>query len=255
MTIGDEAQILTSDQVSRMKGILDERQCEILFRRIGHGYHRIQSLSYIAKDFKLSRERIRQIQNEALVRLDDPSVTHLVLLAETKATYERNESRREKLVGTLEWRSPSQIKTNIEVQKEKHESAYDAWSEDEDARLWAAHQLGKSTQELAKLHSRSVGAIRSRLKKIREGTVLLKNASVAGTESTFAVVKKRRFSIPQRKTIRTATEIRSIDPHPSEYGNLTVRPIGKPEALLPGDEQCPSCGMKVTGNSVSCRCS
>ena len=255
MTFNEESQALSADQVVQMQSLLDGRQCEILFRRVGYGYHRIQSLSYIAKDFKLSRERIRQIQNEALVQLNDPVITHLVLLAETKATYERNESRREKFMGTLKWKSLSGIQTNIEAQKEKHESAYDAWSQEEDARLWEAHQLGKNAQELADLHSRSVGAIRSRLKKIREGTVLLKNLSVAGIESTSAVVKKRRFSIPQRKTIRTATEIRSIDPHPSEYGNLTVRPIGKPEALLPGNEQCPSCGMKVTGSNLTCRCS
>jgi hypothetical protein len=43
--------------------------------------------------------------------------------------------------------------------------------------------------------------------------------------------------------------------HPSEYGSTTVRKPGRAESILPGREQCPSCGMLVTGNNMKCRCS
>jgi hypothetical protein len=162
MRDNESERVLTDAQVDLIKSKLDERQQEIIFRRIGHGFHQIQSLSYIAKDFKLSRERIRQIQNESLVRLNDPEITHLILLAETQATYQRNETRRERVRATLNWRSALKPKSTMEEQREKHESAYEAWNPDGDHRLWDGHQKGLSTKELAKIHSRSVGAIRSR---------------------------------------------------------------------------------------------
>jgi hypothetical protein len=42
--------------------------------------------------------------------------------------------------------------------------------------------------------------------------------------------------------------------HPSEYGSTTIRKPGRAEAVLPGREECPSCGMIVTGNNMKCRC-
>lgn len=45
-------------------------------------------------------------------------------------------------------------------------SAYNAWSEDEDARLRQEFENGLSISEISKLHERTSGAIRSRLKKL-----------------------------------------------------------------------------------------
>jgi hypothetical protein len=42
--------------------------------------------------------------------------------------------------------------------------------------------------------------------------------------------------------------------HISQYGKVTIKSPGKPEAVLPGKTECPSCGMVVTGNNVKCRC-
>jgi hypothetical protein len=177
MDLDNENQILSVEQVARMQTRLDGRQCEILFRRIGHGYHRIQSLTYIAKDFKLSRERIRQIQNESLLKLNDPTVTHLVLLAETKATYERNERRRDKFIRTLSWLPTGENRKIPVDSRVKFGEAYEPWSEDEDRKLWKEIKEGKSMQEIAKLHARSIGAIRSRVKKIKEGKVVISDGS------------------------------------------------------------------------------
>ena len=254
MRDNESERVLTDVQVTLIKSKLDEQQQEIIFRRIGHGYHRIQSLSYIAKDFKLSRERIRQIQNESLVRLNDPEITHLVLLAETQATYQRNETRRERVRATLNWRSALKPKSSIEEQREKHESAYEAWSPDEDHRLWDGHQSGLSSKELAKIHSRSVGAIQSRLKKIREGDVKLDSSISSENVAIDPTTPLKMTELPAKKT-REALSEKSLDPHPSEYGNLTIKPTGQPEAILPGNELCPSCGMIVTGNRMTCRCS
>lgn len=46
------------------------------------------------------------------------------------------------------------------------ERAGRAWSSDEDLRLTIEHQLGTKTKEIAAMHSRSRGAIRSRLKQL-----------------------------------------------------------------------------------------
>ena len=254
MSHNENESVLTDAQIALIKSKLDERQQEIIFRRIGHGYHRIQSLSCIAKDFKLSRERIRQIQNESLVRLNDPEVTHLVLLAETQATYQRNETRRERVRATLSWKGSLKPKSSIEEQKEKHESAYEAWSSDEDLRLWDGHQSGLSSKELAKVHSRCEGAIQSRLKKIREGDVNLDSSKSGGNTTVVSALPSKRFGLPTKST-REAVSEKSQDPHPSEYENLTIRPTGQPEAILPGNEKCSSCGMIVTGNRMTRRCS
>ena len=244
---------LTDEQLKKIESTLDERQREIIFRRIGFGYHKIQSLAYIAKDFKISRERVRQIQNESLLKINDPAVTHMVLLAETKATYERSEKRRERLRSTLSWRSSEITASKMEEQKSKHDAAYKSWTADEDKALWDAFLSGASSRDLAKEHARSIGAIRSRIKKIREGVVVLQSGLPA-EEVKKSLPPNRRFKMPGRGS-PTQIENRSIDPHPSEYGTVTIRPVGKPEALLPGNEVCPSCGVRVTGNRMNCRCS
>jgi hypothetical protein len=42
--------------------------------------------------------------------------------------------------------------------------------------------------------------------------------------------------------------------HVSEWGNLTVKKPGRPEAAIPGSTICPSCGVKVTANNLKCKC-
>ena len=73
--------------------------------------------------------------------------------------------------------------------------------------------------------------------------------------------KSKKHSPPQR-TARLSRQAagptgkvpRFDEGHPSEYGSTTLRKPGRVEAILPGREQCPSCGMVVTGNNSKCRC-
>jgi RNA polymerase primary sigma factor len=48
---------------------LDERQVKILRMRFGLGYTESMTLKQIGEELGLTRERVRQIQNEALARL------------------------------------------------------------------------------------------------------------------------------------------------------------------------------------------
>ncbi len=71
--------------------------------------------------------------------------------------------------------------------------------------------------------------------------------------------KKRLPSKPPMRTSQQAAGSKGKVPrfdeaHPSEYGSLTIKRPGKAEAILPGREKCPSCGMIVTGNNLKCRC-
>ncbi len=61
-----------ASEVGRMLGLLeglDERQIKILKMRFGLGYTDSMTLKQIGEELGLTRERVRQIQNEALARL------------------------------------------------------------------------------------------------------------------------------------------------------------------------------------------
>ena len=55
--------------IEKAMHILDERECDIVRQRYGIGTGRNRSLGEIAKDYGLTRERIRQIQKTALNKL------------------------------------------------------------------------------------------------------------------------------------------------------------------------------------------
>lgn len=50
--------------------------------------------------------------------------------------------------------------------REKHPRAYERWTMEEEGDLTRRHRDGRSTDELAELHQRQPGAIRSRLGKL-----------------------------------------------------------------------------------------
>ena len=55
--------------VEKAMKVLDERECDIVRQRFGIGTGRDRSLSQIAQDYGLTRERIRQIQKTAINKL------------------------------------------------------------------------------------------------------------------------------------------------------------------------------------------
>jgi RNA polymerase primary sigma factor len=64
--------LLQGTEVRRMLALLDrldERQVKILRMRFGLGYTESMTLKQIGEELGLTRERVRQIQNEALARL------------------------------------------------------------------------------------------------------------------------------------------------------------------------------------------
>jgi hypothetical protein len=74
--------------------------------------------------------------------------------------------------------------------------------------------------------------------------------------------RKPKKHLPSKRPLRTSQQAigskgivpRFEEAHPSEYGSLTIKRPGNAEAILPGREKCPSCGMIVTGNNLKCRC-
>ena len=94
-------------------------------------------------------------------------------------------------------------------------------------------------------------------KAIRQLTQRAESSSSKGNEW-----RKAKKHLPPKRPVRTSQQAagskgkvpRFDEAHPSEYGSSTIRRPGKPEAMLPGREQCPSCGMIVTGNNMKCRC-
>ena len=57
------------DNAARLVDLLDDRQQKILKMRFGLGYGEAMTLKRIGAELGLTRERVRQIQNEALARL------------------------------------------------------------------------------------------------------------------------------------------------------------------------------------------
>ncbi len=55
-----------------MKG-LDDRECAVIRHRFGLGLEKIWTLTELAEKLKLSRERVRQIEIEALTKLRHPA--------------------------------------------------------------------------------------------------------------------------------------------------------------------------------------
>ena len=74
--------------------------------------------------------------------------------------------------------------------------------------------------------------------------------------------RKPKKRLPTKRPVRTSQQAagakgkvpRFDEAHPSEYGSTTIRSPGRPEAVLPGREECLSCGVIVTGNNMKCRC-
>jgi RNA polymerase primary sigma factor len=61
------------DQARQMLKTLTPREEKVLRLRFGIGEKTDHTLEEIGRDFELSRERIRQIETEALLKLRDPS--------------------------------------------------------------------------------------------------------------------------------------------------------------------------------------
>jgi RNA polymerase primary sigma factor len=62
-----------SQAIRRALSSLKPRERDVVSRRFGLNGHRIQTLEQIGQSYRLTRERIRQIEEKALVRLQHPS--------------------------------------------------------------------------------------------------------------------------------------------------------------------------------------
>ena len=58
--------------VKEILSTLDEREADIIARRFGIGNHKVQTLEDIGRDYGLSKERIRQIEEKAMRKLRNP---------------------------------------------------------------------------------------------------------------------------------------------------------------------------------------
>lgn len=96
----------------------------------------------------------------------------------------------------------------------------------------------------------------------REKEAFRQNSRNASTSTGSNEWRNSKKHLPTKRPVRTSQQAagakgkvpRFDEAHPSEYGSTTIRRPGKPEAVLPGREECPSCGMIVTGNNMKCRC-
>jgi RNA polymerase sigma factor (sigma-70 family) len=70
------ADSLLSDQINRLLLPLDEREATIIRMRFGLDQSSPRTLEEIGKHFKLTRERIRQIESKAMSKLRHPCVTN-----------------------------------------------------------------------------------------------------------------------------------------------------------------------------------
>lgn len=62
-------EVLKSDRVRKMLGILDDREREVLERRFGLIHHEPHTLAEVAHHFNVTRERIRQIEGIVLKKI------------------------------------------------------------------------------------------------------------------------------------------------------------------------------------------
>ena len=62
----------TKDTINKMLGTLDKREKEVIEMRFGLNGYTARTLEDCSKHFKVTRERIRQIENEALKKLRNP---------------------------------------------------------------------------------------------------------------------------------------------------------------------------------------
>lgn len=61
-----------AQKIKDVLATLDAREADIIARRYGLGIHKAQTLEEIGKEYKLSKERIRQIEEKALRKLRNP---------------------------------------------------------------------------------------------------------------------------------------------------------------------------------------
>ena len=61
-----------SKKIQSILDTLDSREADILIRRYGLNNNRAQTLEEIGKEYKLTKERIRQIEEKALRKLRNP---------------------------------------------------------------------------------------------------------------------------------------------------------------------------------------
>jgi RNA polymerase primary sigma factor len=64
---------LLKDQVKKVLDLLSDREREVLQLRFGLDDGRYRTLDEVGKEFKVTRERIRQIESKALRKLRHPS--------------------------------------------------------------------------------------------------------------------------------------------------------------------------------------
>ena len=62
----------TKDTINKMLGTLDKREKEVIEMRFGLNGYTARTLEDCSKHFKVTRERVRQIENEALKKLRNP---------------------------------------------------------------------------------------------------------------------------------------------------------------------------------------
>lgn len=70
--IDDIHQEQVSKTISEVLSTLDEREADIIARRFGLGNRKAQTLEEVGKDYGLTKERIRQIEEKAMRKLRNP---------------------------------------------------------------------------------------------------------------------------------------------------------------------------------------
>lgn len=113
----------------------------------------------------------------------------------------------------------------------KSQRAYSAWTDEEDLHLLRLRDLGKSVNQIAKLHYRAPGAIRSRLEKLEE-TAGANDEVVRGTdevdgsklqsEIVVSDLKKLRYDKPSSLSAKRRSRWPELyEVHPRAYSSWT----------------------------------